>query len=441
MLQKVQLYIETHQLLTQGKPVIVAVSGGADSIALWHILQELGYKCVIAHCNFHLRDEESNRDERFVSDLAKKYNTLLYKIDFNTVKYAKDNAISIEMAARDLRYEWFYKLARDLDAQSIAVAHHADDNVETMLMNLVRGTGMKGLTGIPKRNNLIVRPLLCCTRSEIELYLTKAGLDYVTDSTNMLVEYQRNKIRNIIIPALEEINPSVRHTLYNTIEHFDEIYSIYQKAVEAIVHEVVSTNSEYIKINIEKLKQQNEYKTILFEILYPLNFNPAIIQQVVESLDRESGKEFFSESHCLIKDRKELIVCEKKVQSEEAFLINKDSDKISKPINITFERFLKTSEFQVSREKNRIHVDYSKLKFPLKLRKWNEGDVFFPFGLNGNKKKVSDFFVDNKLSLFEKEKCWLLLSGEEIIWIVGYRTDERFRITEETKEVLQISLS
>jgi tRNA(Ile)-lysidine synthase len=440
MLQKIQSYINENQLLDGEKTVIVAMSGGADSVALWHILSRLGYDCVMAHCNFHLRGEESNRDEEFVRRLAEKHQTPFYKIDFDTTKYAAENGISIEMAARDLRYEWFYILLADLQAQAIAVAHHADDNIETMLMNLTRGTGLRGLTGISNRNGKVVRPLLCCSRKEIERYLFENGLNYVEDSTNKLNDYQRNKIRNQVIPLLEEINPSVRQTLYDTFERFADAYDIYSEKIDFLKKEIVLYEPDCVKIDIEKLKKQTGYKTILFEILHSFGFNSVVVRQISETLCKESGKQFFSGTHCLLKDRDQLIIYKKQQTENESYLIHENTKEIHEPIELQFEKIERTADFQVSKEKNIIHLDFAKLQFPLTLRKWREGDVFQPFGLKG-KKKVSDFFIDNKLSLLEKKSCWLLLSGNEIVWLVGYRTDHRFRVTEKTKEIMKISIS
>jgi len=440
MLQKVQSYIKKHELLVHNKPIIVAVSGGADSVALWHILRTLKYDCVIAHCNFHLRGEESDKDEEFVSRLAEKHTTPIFKISFDTVKYAAENSISIEMAARNLRYEWFHKMLEKLQAQAIAVAHHADDNIETMLMNLIRGTGLRGLTGIPIRNKKVVRPLLDCSRKEIEQYLSHNQLDCVEDSTNKLLDYQRNKVRNAIIPLLEEINPSVRQTLYDSSERFKETYNIYSESIKSISEEIVSSNSENVKIDIEKLKTQVSCKSILFEILHPFGFNSAIIQQIFETLDKTSGKQFFSETHCLLKDRNSLIIHKNKKNEHKTYLISENATEIGEPFEIRLKRMNKTNDFQVSKDNNKIHIDSTKLHFPLKLRKWQKGDVFYPFGSKG-KKKISDFFIDKKLSLLEKESCWLLLSENEIVWIVGYRTDDRFCITDSTTKVLEISLT
>jgi tRNA(Ile)-lysidine synthase len=436
MQQKVQTYIENQHLLTPKARVIVGVSGGTDSMSLLHILVSLGYDCVIAHCNFHLRMEESDRDEEFVRYLAKYMMLPYYKVDFDTTKYAEEHGISIEMAARDLRYNWFYELLQTLDAQAIAVAHHADDSIETMLMNLVRGTGLRGLTGIQPRNNKVVRPLLCCTRLELETYLVMHDLEHVEDSTNATIDYQRNKFRNEVLPLLEQINPSVRQTLYDSRERFEGSVAIYQQAIEKIEDLVFEKEDGLIKMNIGKIKEQAHIPTVMYELLYPFGFSPALIEQITVNLDAESGKTFYSDTHRLLKDRKYLIISSKAEISVDEYYITQLDAEITQPFGLQVSTRTVTNGFQISKSPDCIHVDAAKLTFPLQLRRWREGDTFSPFGMK-QRKKVSDFFIDNKLSLIEKEQSWLLVSGNEIVWIVGRRMDNRFRVTDETKEVVE----
>jgi tRNA(Ile)-lysidine synthase len=437
--QKVQTYIQEHQLLTAGKPVIVGVSGGTDSVALLDVLISLGYDCIIAHCNFHLRMEESSRDEEFVRNLAKELKRPFYQIDFNTIKYAEQHGISIEMAARDLRYNWFYELLENLHAQAIAVAHHADDSIETMLMNLVRGTGLRGLTGIPPKNKKVVRPLLCCTRPEIENYLMLHDKEHVEDSTNASIDYQRNKFRNEVIPLLAEINPSVRQTLYDTRERFEGSLAIYQQAIDMIEKLIVEKKEGLIKMNIGLIKQQSHIPTVMYELLSPYGFSPATIGQVTAQLDAESGKVFYTETYKLVKDRKYLIISAKDTCENEVYTISQADGRMETPFQLTISKQQVTSGFKVSKDQNRIHVDASKLTFPLQIRRWKDGDFFYPFGMN-QRKKISDFFINNKLSLIDKEQMWLLVSGDEIVWIVGLRMDNRFRITEYTSEVIEFKI-
>ncbi|MFZ4726681.1 MAG: tRNA lysidine(34) synthetase TilS [Paludibacter sp.] len=439
MQQKVQNYIEKHKLLTPNGLVIVGVSGGADSIALLNILVSLGYDCVIAHCNFHLRMAESDRDEAFVRKIASDLKLPFYHIDFETSKYASEHNISIEMAARDLRYVWFYELLDNLKAQAIVVAHHADDSIETMLMNLVRGTGLRGLTGIANRNEKVVRPLLCCSRLEVENYLKSNYLLHIVDSSNAELNFQRNKFRNQVLPLLEEINPSVRHTLYESLDRFDGTLAIYEQALETIEKEVVDKKTETIRFNIDALKKQANIPTVLYELIHPYGFGNSTVKQISEQIDGESGKMFYSSSYQILKDREFLILNKIEDFNDKQYTIFDKEEFISEPIQLTINKFDISADFLVSKAKNKVHFDAEKLTFPLQLRRWQEGDSFYPFGMN-QRKKVSDFFIDNKINRLEKEKSWLLISDNEIVWIIGYRTDNRFKVTEETKKLIEISV-
>ena len=417
MQQKVESYIRKHQLLTHDKPVIVGVSGGTDSVVLLHVLISLGYDCIIAHCNFHLRMEESDRDTEFVRNLAVEYKNTIHCIDFDTIKYAEDNKISIEMAARELRYNWFEELRVKFDAQAVAVAHHADDDIETLLLNLVRGTGIRGMKGISNRNKNVVRPLLFLTREQIESYLILHNLDHVEDSTNDSIDYKRNKIRNEVLPILEEINPSIRETLYKTLQYFEGSLTIYQQAIDQIEKMVVHKSADIIKLDIDAILQQADVPTVMYELLYPYGFTSATIEQITALLDGESGKVFYSESHRLIKDRKYLIISAKGVNEQNEIFISQAENEISYPIRLNINKLSIDENFKISKEPNKVHLDALKLTFPLVIRHWKEGDSFVPFGMK-NHKKLSDFFIDNKLSLLEKEQTLILQSGDEIVWII-----------------------
>jgi tRNA(Ile)-lysidine synthase len=440
ILKKVELYIEKNKLLFHKKgEVLVGVSGGRDSVALLDILIKLGYRCTVAHCNFHLRGEESDRDEKFVQQLSFNLNIPYYSVDFDTVNYAKQKNISIEMAARELRYSWFTSLAKKINAQAIAIAHHADDNVETLLMHLVRGTGLKGLTGISPKNGLIVRPLLCCTRNEINEYIKNNNLSFIEDSTNQSVDFQRNKIRLQVIPLLEEINPSVKKVLSESIERFSEINTFYENAIEKIKKQLLTVDNDQLKINIDLLCKQASPKTILFEILHPYGFNESIVQDIEKHLHDESGKIFYSSTHYLIKDRNYLIISNKIKKNETTFFITENDSEISFPIHLSITRKKKEQNFVISKDNRIIQIDASLIQYPLTLRRWTNGDTFFPFGMN-RQKKLSDFFIDQKLNLKQKAETWLLLSQNQIVWVVGLRLDNRFKITESTQEVLEIKM-
>lgn len=420
IINTVKKFIQQEKLIASPQEIIlIGLSGGADSVALLHILLKLGYRCIAAHCNFWLRDRESLRDEEFVTQLCKKLEVPLYKIEFDTYGYAKEKSISIEMAARELRYNWFYELKKETKASSIAVAHHIDDNIETLLLNLIRGTGIKGLTGIPPRNQDIIRPLLCLYRKDITYYLDTIQQDYVTDSTNLEAEYTRNKIRLNILPLFEEINPSVKNTLNETIYRLRETEKIYLDSIYQSIQRVYTDG----KIDIDKILQEVSPSTLLYEILYPLGFTPQQIESISQSLTKQSGKQFYSEKWKVLKDRNFLFI-EKKEQT-------------TLTPTLEFQEFLFNSDFVIPRNKYVACLDKDKLKEPLTIRKWQIGDFFIPFGMKG-RKKLSDYLTDNKFSLFEKENVWVLCSGKDIAWVINERIDQRFCIDNTTKNVVII---
>lgn len=441
MFSRISSYIQEQQLPSPSEKILVAVSGGVDSVILLHILNLLGYSCSVLHCNFHLRNEESDRDERFVEELARKMNLPFFKADFDTKTYAANKGISIEMAARELRYEWFEKVRQEQNAKAIAVAHHADDSIETFLMNIVRGTGIHGLTGIKPWNNYIMRPLLCVFRQEIELYAQKNQLAYITDSSNQEEIYTRNKFRHSIIPLLETINPAIKKTLLSEMAIFRETEILAQQQIEIIKKKIVCHSNGNLLIDINLLKEEVAISGILFEILSPLGFSSEDIPSIIRSLDGISGKQFISSTHRLVKDRNFLIieVTEPQTVSSETFSINKNQSTITHPIKLCFDK-LAGENFKIEANKNIAYFDADKLQFPLTIRKWKKGDVFIPFGMKGLK-KLSDYFIDNKFSLVEKENTYLLCSGENIIWIVGKRTDNRYRVENHTQSVLRVCIS
>lgn len=433
----VEDYITKNKLLTDGANIIVGVSGGADSVALLDVLHSLQYNCIVAHCNFHLRGEESNRDAFFVENLCHKYGLTFESIDFDTEVYAETHSISIEMAARELRYDWFERLRKMYSADYIAVAHHQDDSVETILLNLARGTGIRGLTGISPKNGYVIRPLLCVGRHDIMVYLKERELTYVDDSTNSEDLYTRNKIRLNIIPSLEEINPSVKQAILRTSENLSQVRSIYEYYMEQVKADILYDN----KIDILKLLKCVEPKAILFEILATYNFSSAVIHQIFESLVSQSGKTFYSDSYVLVRDRQYFLLKERQGSPPENFIIQADKSSISYPLNLEIEVIDKVSEFKIDKNSSTLYLDRDKLVFPLVVRRWQIGDWFIPFGMKG-KKKLSDFFSDNKYSLFDKEEAWILVSGNgDILWIIGKRSDERYKVTEYTKKILRITLN
>ena len=431
----VRAYIEKYQLLTENRPVLVGVSGGADSIALLTILVELGYSCIAAHCNFHLRGEESLRDERFTKEYVEKLQIPFVKIDFETEQYAAENHLSIEMAARELRYRWFEEQRVHWGAQAIAVAHHRDDNVETLLMNLIRGTGIRGLSGIQPKNGFVVRPMLAVSREEIQNWFAKRNLSYVTDSTNLSDAYTRNFIRLRILPLLEEVNPSVKKAIARTSEHLAATEAIYLQVIEEARKEVFDSEN---RLSIAALMKYPAPNSVLYELLKVYGFSRSVVEDIYSSLTKESGKVFFSSSFRLIKDRDYLLFSPLVKEEIQEYILNGDEKEWIGPIELSFESVVITTDFQIRKEKNIAYFDADKLTFPLTLRKWQEGDWFIPFGMKG-RKKLSDYFSDRKFSRLEKEQTWLLCSGDTIIWIVGERSDNRFCLDKMTKRALVVN--
>lgn len=433
MKEQIQQYIIQHQLLSGEKPVVVGISGGADSVALLHILVSLGYKCIAAHCNFNLRGDESFRDEQFTIDFTKRLQVPLCKISFETNKYAQENRLSVEMAARELRYRWFEELLNTYDADAVAVAHHRDDSVETLLINLTRGSGITGLTGIKPKNGNVVRPLLCVSREDIYAYIENNGLEYVTDSSNSSDIYTRNFIRLKVIPLLEEINPSVKASLARTANHLYDASLIYNHSIEEARKVIIQNN----RLSISALLSFPAPATILYEMLKPYGFSRTVCESIFTVLEKDSGKIFYSSTHRLLKDRSDLLIDVLSGEDNRAYLINLEDDNVDLPVELKPEIVVIKEDYQIEKDKKFAYFDFDKLSFPLVLRHWQEGDWFVPFGMKG-KKKISDYFSDKKFSLFDKEKTWLLCSGQDVIWIVGERTDNRYRIEKTTKRVLKL---
>lgn len=419
LVKKVKEFIEKEDLFSKQDKILVALSGGADSVALTRILITLGYHCEAAHCNFALRGEESDRDEDFVRNFCRSLNIKCHSIHFETRRYAAQQSISIEMAARELRYNWFTKICEESDCQVVAVAHHKDDSVETMLLNLIRGTGINGLLGIRPKNGNVVRPLLCASRQEVVEYLHRMNQTYVTDSTNLEDEYTRNKIRLNLLPLMEEINPSVKDGLVKTASYLNDISKVYQQAIKESIDRIFITPEK--EISIEKLMNEPAPQALLFEVLSPLGFNSTQVEEVYGSLNGQPGKRFISSQWQVVKDR-------------DLLLIEKVKTANDKP-QIIFEEVLFTKEFVIPKDKNTACFDANKFKGVISIRKWEKGDYFIPFGMKG-KKLVSDFMTDSKFSLLKKEQQWVLSCNDQIAWLIGERTDNRFRIDDSTQKVI-----
>ena len=437
MLSTVQAYIAQHQLLRPAAPVIVGLSGGADSVALLHILTRLGYPCVAAHCNFHLRNDESDADADFAQQTAEALGLPFRRIDFDTADYAHQNGVSTEMAARTLRYEWFETLRRELGAEAIAVAHHRDDNVETVLLNLIRGTGLSGLCGMRPRNGHIVRPLLSVDRHQIVRWLTDRHLPFRTDSSNASDVYRRNFVRLRLLPLMEQLNPSVRDAILRMAGHLTDVEAIYCNAIDS--HRAHLMDAEG-RISIDALLRTPAPHAMLFELLTPYGFTPSQCADIARALSRESGRSFVAPGgrwH-LLKDRLHLILYPADEVSADAFTLTLGSE-LTAPIRLSLEERIVDEAFTISRSPHVATFDADRIALPLTLRRWRAGDSFVPFGMTG-RKKLSDYFSDHKFSLLHKAAAWILCDASgRILWIVGHRTDNRFRITSKTSRALIVT--
>ena len=437
MLSTVQAYIAQHQLLRPGAPVIVGLSGGADSVALLHILTRLGYPCVAAHCNFHLRNDESDADADFARQTAETLGLPFRRIDFDTADYARQHGVSIEMAARTLRYEWFDTLRRELGAEAIAVAHHRDDNVETVLLNLIRGTGLSGLCGMRPRNGHIVRPLLSVDRSQIVRWLADRHLPFCTDSSNASDIYRRNFVRLRLLPLMEQLNPSVRDAILRMAGHLTDVEAIYRNAIDRHRAHLIDADG---RISIDALLRTPAPHAMLFELLTPYGFTPSQCADIARALSGESGRSFVAPDgrwH-LLKDRLHLILYPADEVSADAFTLAPGSE-LTAPIRLSLEERIVDEAFTISRSPHVATFDADRITLPLTLRRWRAGDSFVPFGMTG-RKKLSDYFSDHKFSLLRKAAAWILCDASgRILWIVGHRTDNRFRITSKTRRALIIT--
>ncbi len=432
MKEKIAQYIEQHNLLHSNGIVIVALSGGADSVALLSILNSMKYKCHAIHCNFHLRGPESVRDEKFADELCKKFNVPLTVVNFDTKEYARKNNLSIEMAARELRYNYFECMREKLNAQAIAVAHHCDDSAETVLLNLIRGTGLKGLHGIRPKNGYIVRPLLCVGRNEILKYLQDKGIGYVTDSSNMQTDYTRNKIRLELLPLMQQINPSIRQSIAATAERIAEAEVIYKKAIDEAVERIKNGN----EINITKLQQEPAPATLLHEILAPMGFNSTQVTEINNACNGTSGKRFECKSWIVVKDRNKLILLPKQTEEFTAVRVPEQGTITLKKGTLQLKKEIFSGI--ISRSRNKVCLDYDTLTQPLTLRQTKAGDRFIPFGMKG-KKLISDYLTDRKRNIIEKnEQLVITDANDNIVWLVNERPAAPFCVTDKTRTILSI---
>jgi tRNA(Ile)-lysidine synthase len=487
-------FIKEKHLFHKNDVLLLAVSGGIDSCVLCHLCQQAGFNFKIAHCNFQLRGAESERDEAFVQSLGEKYDVEVFIKKMDTETYAAENKVSIQVAARELRYSWFYELVRKkmtedrgqmiedrgqmtddrgeminnigemvndsgemtgktdhrspttdhhLSTIHILTAHHANDNVETLLMNFFKGTGIQGLKGIEAKagdQNKLVRPLLFAKRADIEQYAAEHQLPFVEDSSNTEEKYTRNYFRNQLIPAVQKVFPQVEDNLINNIKRFGEIASLYQQSIEGYKKKLISKRGSEVHIPVLRLLQIDAVETVLYEIIKEYNFSAAQSSDVIKLLKSDSGKYVQSSSHRVIKNRNWLIIAPIQTLLAQNILIEEGTAVIDfEQGKLKFDMF-QNEQFTIAKENTMAQLDAEKIQFPLLLRKWKQGDYFYPLGME-KKKKISRFFIDKKLSITEKEKIWVLEMDKKIIWVIGLRIDNRFKITDITKNILQITLT
>lgn len=435
MLQKFKQHLHQNFPFLEDSKLLIAISGGIDSVVLAHLCSQLNLNFSLCHCNFNLRGQESDDDEAFVTSLAKSLKTLVYTTSFETEKYATKNKVSIQVAARDLRYTWFYKLLDANQYDYVLTAHNTNDNLETFIINLTRGSGLEGFTGIPPVNQKSVRPLLAFSRDDITLFAIKNGIVWREDRSNASIKYVRNKVRHKIIPILKELNPHVLESFQNTIEYLNESQSIINDAVKNITTNVVSYENDVLKISCKEIAKLSNKKAYLYQLLQGYGFTAW--NDIVDLISAQPGKQVFSNTHRLLKDRNFLILTtiNKSQSIKGPILIDQKVSEITNPIKLT----IQNTDDYTSKNKEQIIIDKDLVNYPLSLKKWHHGDAMYPTGMIGSK-KISQLFKDNKLSLLDKEKIWMLTDAKDhIIWVIGLRQDRRYLANKTSKNRLKIS--
>ena len=453
-------YIKKHQLFSVKDQLLIAVSGGLDSVVLCELCKRASFDFKIVHCNFQLRGEESERDEHFVKSLGQKYNVEVFLKKFDTEKYSNEHKISIQVAARIVRYTWFGELIKDKSISCgttqndnkihpvlLLTAHHANDNVETMLMNFFKGTGITGLKGIEPKKGKIIRPLLFAKKEDLQKFAKENDLTYVEDSSNISNKYTRNFFRNELIPAIQKVFPEAEENLTNNIERFRDVESLYLQAIDLHKKKLIEKKGNEIHIPVLKLLKSKPLPTIVYEIVREFGFTPHQTPGVIKLLDSETGKYISSDSHRIIRNRNWLIIAPQNLLDASNILVEEDAKTIHFVNgNLKIERVVADDSLKISVERNIALIDAEKITFPLILRRWKQGDYFYPLGMKKksgslSKKKLSKFFIDQKMSLPEKEKVWVLEGNKKILWVINHRIDDRFKITSNTKELLRITFN
>jgi len=437
MLQDFKNFIRKLDLCRPDDRILLAVSGGIDSVVMAHLFRKAGYDCVIAHCNFQLRGVDSELDEGFVRSLAS-YLEIPVKIKhFDVESERKEHGFSLQMAARDLRYKWFEELMTEHSVDRVATAHNKNDAVETFFLNLSRGSGIRGLKGISPRRGKIIRPLLFSSRSRIEAYQMSQKIEFREDSSNLETKYQRNKIRHDVLPVMEQINPGFLEAMEGNMERLVEVFEIYDQSIQQIRDELFIEKQGKITIEIEKLRALSPLRTWLYELFSPFGFTPMQCEGIEKIMDSGPGRQSISTTHRLFMDRDQMILIASGRKTFERFYLDDPEKHSSLPFPMDMEVLDRAELDSIPKDPDTACLDLDEIQFPLIIRRWMHGDYFFPLGMEQSK-KLSDFFVDEKVPVPEKEGTWIMASGKKIVWIMGYRIDHRFRITPSTTSVLRL---
>ncbi|HPG10572.1 MAG TPA: tRNA lysidine(34) synthetase TilS [Chitinophagaceae bacterium] len=440
MLQQFIDHIKEQRLFNATDELLLAVSGGVDSVVLCELCQQAGYQFSIVHCNFKLRGEESDRDEKFVKELGEKYGVEVKVKRFDTEQYANEKRLSIQEAARNLRYQWFEELINqptDQPINHLLTAHHADDNIETLLMHFFRGTGLHGLTGIPMKNDFIRRPLLSFSKEELLAFAKEHQLEYVEDSSNESSKYTRNFFRNELLPAISKVYPQVKQNLQDNIDRFTEIEKLYQLTTSQLLSKLCRSKENEIHVPVKQLMGYNN-RALIYALISKYGFSEKQVDEIEKLSQSDTGKYITSpdDQYRIIKHRHWFIISRTNTQLSQNIIIEVNDKKID------FEegtlKFETTLNQQPQTSSQVACLDKKNIQYPLLLRKWKTGDYFYPLGMR-KKKKLARFFIDNKLSKTEKENAWVLEADKRIIWVIGQRIDDRFKLTDQTKEILEVS--